>query len=124
MKNILIVLVMLLACNVYAHDDGGFYVIPTGRVIQQEVCNGTPIGNGVFVLNISPSSYQYLYTGDVYATTTGHLVLITGDRYGSRYDSGSSFRVAPSTLPPPRNGVKGPYYFIDNDGDYVFAKFL
>lgn len=128
MKKILTTLIMvLLASNVYAHDDGSFYVIPTGKVIIKEMCNGTPVGSNAFVLDTV--SRVSMHSGDVYSTVTGYLVEITGlsnpnSQWNSVYYApGESFRVAPSTLPQPDLGVKGPYYYLNNGG-IAYARYL
>lgn len=132
MKNILIVLVMLLASHAYGQDTGNFYVIPVIKNV--EVCNGEPIGQNSFVLDVEggPS----LRVKDVYSTDKGFLIQITGvdgtyvgaSRYSYNwYSSGGNFRKAPSSLPAPNYGSKGPYYYLSSGGSgggLVFAKYL
>lgn len=99
----------------------GFYVIP----VVKEVCTGTPVGAKAFELSIE-SSMAYLWTGKIYATTTGRLVEITGivgNSYDVHYYPGSSFLVAPDVLPVPDYGVKGPFYHLIY-GQIAFAKYL
>lgn len=129
MKKLIIVLIVLLVSNAYAHahDDGSFYVIPTGKVITKEVCNGTPVGSNAFALS---EDRPLMYVGDVFTTTKGYLIQITGIhngdwsgyRYRVRYDEGS-FRIAPATLPQPDEGAKGPYYYLNNGG-IAYARYL
>jgi hypothetical protein len=116
-----IIALMAISITGYAQDNDGFYVIPvpTGEVIEKEVCNGAPIGDVVFTIEIER---DYVVTGDVYSTTTGHLIEITGGRaFGLDYSA--NFRAAPSTLPPPSDGVKGPYYILGR-GEVAYARFL
>jgi len=118
---------MLAAGKVYAHDTDGFYVIPvpTDEVVKQEVCNGTVIGDVAFTIVISDFSVSLR---DVYFTESGRLIEITGlsigDLFTSDVDS-LSFRVSPSTLPPPPtiNGVAGPFFTV-LDGRVAHARFL
>ena len=120
MKKILTAILLLLATNLSAHDTDGFYVIPTGKVVTKEVCNGTPVGNVAFTINTTQSVMR---TGNIYSTTTGHLVEITGGVVYGLISGSADFRRAPNTLPSPDSGVKGPYYII-NAGYVAFARFL
>jgi hypothetical protein len=121
----LLITLMAISHTGFAQDTDGFYVIPipvpTDEVVEVEVCNGTPIGAVAFTIALN----GFIYFGDIYSTTAGHLVEITGG-YVS-YDDGSvdvGFRAAPSSLPPPTGyGVKGPYYAIHN-GNIMYARFL
>ena len=122
MKKILTAILLLLTSNLLAQDSGDFYVIPfpSDEIVEKEVCNGTPVGNVVFTIDV-PTSQGYVIEGDVYSTTTGHLIEITGGRV--ILDGELNFRKAPKTLPSPGNGVKGPYYILWA-GEIAFARFL
>ena len=115
-------MLLLLTSNLSAHDSGGFYVIPvpTDEIVEREVCNGTPVGNVKFTIESSP--VYSVYAGQVYSTTTGHLVEITGGQVFNR-NSNIDYRVTPSNLPPPTLGVKGPYYVII-EGTVGYARLL
>ena len=116
-----LIVLISLASSSYA----GFYVIPVGNGTCDcnDGCTGTSVGSKAFVLDISSS--RYLFPGQIYATTTGHLVEITGYIGSCNYLEGASFLVAPATLPEPRDnyGVKGPFYYL-NGGSVVYAKYL
>ena len=123
-----LITLMAISYTGFAQDTDGFYVIPfpvpTDEVVEVEVCNGAPIGNVVFTI-AEPGTY--VYPADVYPTTNGYLVEITGtvNNHRVRADGNNiDFRVSPNTLPPPTDyGVKGPYYFLD-DGNIAYARFL
>lgn len=123
-----------ICVNGYAHDTDGFFVIPvpSGKIVEREVCNGTPVGNVLFTITENRTSF--ITTGDVFSTTNGTLVEITGianDTFvGGIQDKNDYdiytyiFRSTPNSLPSPQNnGVKGPYYFL-NRGKIAYARFL
>jgi len=114
-----------MCVNGYAHDTDGFYVVPvpTGEIVEREVCNGTPVGVVAFVVDTMPA-FRVVSTGDVFSTTSGHLIQVTGNsEFVNGSDQPQSFRVAPSSLPNPTNGIKGPYYIISR-GKLLYARFL
>ena len=137
MKALFAALMMLVASNTYAAQDtgGDFYVIPVVKEVikKVEVCRGEPLGKRSFSLE---EGGFYLGVDDVYVTSTGYLVQITGINNGNNgtgnrpyiftktyYLDGGSFRVSPSSLPTPDYGVKGPYFYIEG-GALAYAKYL
>ena len=111
MKKILTVMLLLLATNLSAHDTDGFYVIPTGKVktIEQELCNGTPIGDALFTIQATGR----FYLGDVYSTPNGFVIEIIGRSEGDSFYNGFnsiSFNRTPKRFPSPPEGIKGEIY--------------
>jgi hypothetical protein len=120
---------IVLACMVSYSYAAGFYVIPvvSEKEVIKEICHGnTPVGAQAFVLNIGSSDHSHLKIGDIYPTETGYLVEIIGlhnESYSVWYNKGDIFFVAPSNLPQPDYGTKGPFYYM-NSGKLVYAHFL
>lgn len=115
-------LVLVVSSNAgYAHDTDGFYVIPTGKVIKQEVCNGTPLGNEAFVVRMQSLQVK---VGQVFETNTRHIVQITGvDSDLQLFGETKSFWATINNLPPPNLGTKGPY-FSSARGKIIYVRFL
>ena len=111
MKKILTAMLLLLTSNLSAHDTDGFYVIPTGKVktINQEVCNGTPVGDALFTI-VAAGRF---YLGDVYSTPNGFVIEIVGRSEGDGFYPGAgtiSFNRTPKIFPSPPEGIKGEIY--------------
>ena len=127
---------MLVASNTYAAQNtgGDFYVIPVPVkvTVVKEVCTGISVGAKAFVLSDN-SVNGYVGVDEIFSTTSGRLVQITGITGCSdttcrfqgraRYDRGASFRVAPTALPAPNSGSKGVFYYLA-DGGIAYAKYL
>lgn len=138
MKKIFIALMVLIASNAYAQDAGGdFYVIPVPVEVEviKEVCSGIGVGARAFELSVTNNVTRFR-VGSVFPTTSGKLVQITGISPCGLYDctvlgysfyrKGDSFRVTPSSMPPPPSsgtGVKGTFYNL-YEGGTTFAKYL
>jgi len=97
-------------------------VVPVGRVVTKEVCNGVPVGNEVFTAMCG----LYIVTGNVYKTNTGFWVIITGttsQKENIQYTNYLTFTLAPAALPAPAYGTKG-QYFATLDGVVIYANYL
>ncbi len=111
-----------------------FYVIPVVTEVEvvKEVCTGVSAGEKVFELvganfGYLSDDYAILREGEIYTTTNGKVVQITGTRgefsWGYYDKDERYFRLAPSVIPAPEYGVKGPFYYT-NRGSFAFAKYL
>jgi len=119
-QSVLLVGLITVSLTVLSHDTDGFYVIPTGKVkvIERELCNGTPVGSDVF----SISANFYLETGDVYSTNNDFTIEITGVKFANRvYYTGTPlvFRRTIDTLPNPNSGTKGPFYALNSGNIFM-----
>jgi hypothetical protein len=125
MKKNLLPFLILLSSNSYGQDTDGFFVIPVivEKVVVKEVCTGTEIGGEIFTIT---ETGKFINVGNTYLTSQNRLIEITGVKTASgvfiNFKS-ATFRVAPSTLPSPDNGIKGPF-FSTVLGSTVYARFL
>jgi hypothetical protein len=128
-KYLLISPIFFLSITTYAYSEG-FYVIPvvTEVIKTVDVCTGVSVGQKVFELKAAGGGYPSLSYGGVYETTTGKIIQVTGhttNEYSSLwYEGGESFYLAPNSLPAPKTGVKGPFYYMVMNGVVVYAKYL
>jgi hypothetical protein len=132
MRKLIAIIVLFLSSASYSYADG-FYVVPVVTEVEviKEVCTGVSAGEKVFELvganfGYISEDWATLQVGHIYTTTNGKVVQIVGITGGgpgkySKYDR--YFRLAPSTIPAPENGIKGPFYYTFA-GIVTFAKYL
>ena len=101
-------------------------IVYRDKIVEKEVCTAPA---GVEAFTVEESSF---FNGDVYTTTDGRLIIITGTTssgVGSIITTDRVFRLAPASLPAPdssswgESGTKGKYYFLYH-GDIAYADFL
>ena len=119
----IITLTILIGSASSCIADDTVVVVPLGRVVNKEVCNGVPVGNETFTAEL-PYDIRLVSVGQIYQTNTGYVIIITGTTKNiCCAETSDHFYLTHDEFPDPLYGVKGKYYST-YDGEVVYAYYL